>query len=173
MGLKKEFLLVDGYNIIFAWGLVKDDSEFALESARRSLIETLSDYKGSMDFEIIIVFDAHKVSGGVGSVEKHHNITVVYTKQAETADNYIEKTTHALIKNYRVKVATSDSLEQVIILSKGALRVSARELREDVEDTKKRLKDKFIQSRPIKNNMLLNNLDQKTIELLEKMRRER
>jgi len=169
---KKEYLLVDGYNIIHAWGMMEkpDDS---LEDARKTLIDILADYQGSIEIELIIVFDAHKVIGNVGSIEQYGNAKIVYTKEAETADNYIERVTHNLTKDYIVRVATSDNLEQIIILGKGALRLSARELKMEVDKTKKRLREEFIDNRPIKNNLLLDNLDSKTVALLEFMRRQK
>lgn len=130
---KPEYLLVDGYNIIFAWDELKAVAQQNLDAARTALIELLCNYQGYRGNRVIVVFDAYKVHGGVGKVEKHNNITVVYTKEAETADAYIEKATYRLGKNNRVRVATSDGLVQVIILGHGALRVSASALHEEVE----------------------------------------
>ena len=126
--MSKEYLLVDGYNIIFAWNELKKLAEESIDAARDRLITIMCNYQGVKKMELILVFDAYKVAGGVGSVAKHGNIYVVYTKEAETADQYIEKTSHILSKNYKVTVATSDGLEQVIILSQGSLRMSARDL---------------------------------------------
>lgn len=130
---KPEYLLVDGYNIIFAWDELKAVAQQNLDAARTALIELLCNYQGYRGNRIIVVFDAYKVHGGVEKVEKHNNITVVYTKEAETADAYIEKATYRLGKDNRVRVATSDGLVQVIILGHGALRVSASALHEEVE----------------------------------------
>ncbi len=130
---RKEYLLVDGYNIIFAWEELKALAQQSLDAARVALTELLSNYQGYRGNRVILVFDAYKVHGGVEKVERHHNITVVYTKEAETADAYIEKATYRLRKENRVRVATSDGLVQVIILGHGALRVSATALREEVE----------------------------------------
>lgn len=127
-----EYLLVDGYNVIFAWDELREISENSLEDARTALIDILSNYKGFCQREIIVVFDAYRVKGSRREVERVGNIDVVYTKEAETADMYIEKVTHELSKNHRVRVATSDNLEQVIILGGGALRMSAAELRAEV-----------------------------------------
>ncbi len=130
-----EYLLVDGYNIIFAW---KELKELALQdiAAARSVLENiLINYQGFRKCTVILVFDAYKVKGNPGSVEKKSGIYVVYTKEAETADAYIEKTTYKLGKNSKVRVATSDGLEQVIILGHGALRVSAESFRLEVEET--------------------------------------
>ena len=130
---KAEYLLVDGYNIIFAWEELKAVAQESLDAARVLLTELLSNYQGYRGNRVILVFDAYKVKGGVEKIEKHNNITVVYTKEAETADAYIEKATYHLGKDNRVRVATSDGLVQVIILGHGALRVSASALRQEME----------------------------------------
>lgn len=132
-----EYLLVDGYNIIFAWDELKELAKSSLESARDRLIDILCNYRGFRQCELILVFDAYKVKGNTGSVEKIHNINVVYTKEAETADMYIEKTTHELGKKHRVRVATSDNLEQIIILGNGATRISADEFLHEVKSAEK------------------------------------
>ena len=129
----QEYLLVDGYNIIFAWEDLKRLARTDLESAREALIDILCNYQGWAGCGLILVFDAYRVKNNPGSVEKRGGIYVVYTKQAETADMYIEKTTYAIARHHRVRVATSDALEQVIILGHGAVRVSARLLRQEVE----------------------------------------
>ena len=128
-----EYLLVDGYNIIFAWDELKAVAQESLDAARKALCDLLCNYQGYRKCELIAVFDAYKVRGGQGSVEKYHNIHVVYTKEAETADAYIERATYELGKRHRVRVATSDGPEQLIILGHGALRVSAAAFREEVE----------------------------------------
>ena len=128
-----EYLLVDGYNIIFAWDELKELAKDNLDAARQRLINIMCNYQGVRQCNLILVFDAYKVKGNVGEIEKYHNITIVYTKEAETADMYIEKTTNQLGKDYRVRVATSDGLEQLIILAHGALRVSASEFKYEVD----------------------------------------
>ena len=135
---EQEYLLVDGYNIIFAWPELKELSRVSLEDARKSLQDILSNYRGFKPFELRLVFDAYKVAGNPGTAEEYHGIHIVYTKEAETADNYIEKTIRQIARkeNSRVRVATSDALEQVIILGGGALRVSAKEFRAEVEAAK-------------------------------------
>ena len=140
---EKEYLLVDGYNIIFAWEDLKSLAEINLESARGKLMDILCNLKGAWGFTVILVFDAYKVEGGRGEVLQYHNIHVVYTKEAETADQYIEKTVHELGRKYRVTVATSDGLEQVIILGQGAARMSAAGLFDLVMLTKKELGEKL------------------------------
>ncbi len=134
-----EYLLVDGYNIIFAWDELKDIARESLDAARKALCDLLCNYQGYRKCEVIAVFDAYKVRGGQGSVEKDHNIHVVYTKEAETADAYIERATYELGKHHRVRVATSDGPEQLIILGHGALRVSASAFREEVEQVQGRI----------------------------------
>ncbi|MBR6664478.1 MAG: TetM/TetW/TetO/TetS family tetracycline resistance ribosomal protection protein [Lachnospiraceae bacterium] len=129
----KEYLLVDGYNIIFAWEDLKELSKTNVESARSKLLDILCNYQGYMKNTLIVVFDAYKVKGNPGSVSKYHNIYVVYTKEAETADQYIEKTVHEIGRKYHVTVATSDALEQMIIWGQGATRLSAQGLREEIE----------------------------------------
>ena len=136
-----EYLLVDGYNIIFAWDELKKAAEENLDLARSMLINTLCNYQGFRQCSLILVFDAYKVKGSVGEVEKVNNITVVYTKEAETADTYIEKATHDLSKEHRVRVATSDNLEQTIILGNGAYRISASEFYDEIKRTEKAIRE--------------------------------
>ena len=136
-----EYLLVDGYNIIFAWEELKELAREDLDSARARLIQLLCNYQGYRRCELILVFDAYKVKGSPGTVERHHGISVVYTKEAETADMYIEKVTHHLAKEHRVRVATSDGLEQIIILGHGAVRVSARQFQEEVRQVEAAIRE--------------------------------
>ncbi len=128
----KEYLLIDGYNIIFAWDDLKEIAKENLESARSRLVERISAYKLFRETEVIVVFDAYRVKGNIGDVENIDGVCVVYTKEAQTADSYIEKTAKELSKNYKVTVATSDGLEQLIIFGSGAYRLSAKALEEDV-----------------------------------------
>ena len=127
-----EYLLVDGYNIIFAWDELRRVADEDLATARQLLAELLSNYQGYRKCEIILVFDAYKVPNNAGSVLKYCDLTVVYTKEAETADAYIEKATYRLSPGRRVRVATSDGAEQLIILCHGAQRVTAEALHEEV-----------------------------------------
>lgn len=128
-----EYLLVDGYNVIFAWDSLKELSKDNIEGARNMLINILCNYQGYKKCEVILVFDAYKVKGSSREVEKVNNINIVYTKEAETADMYIEKVSHKLAKNNKVRVVTSDALEQLIILGNGALRVSSREFLYEIQ----------------------------------------
>lgn len=125
---------MDGYNIIHAWDELKEMAKINLESARRMLMDILCNYRGFKKCIVILVFDAYRVKGNPGSVEHWNDIHVVYTKEAETADTYIERTTYDLAKEHRVRVATSDNLEQMIILGHGAVRVSAQEFRAEIEN---------------------------------------
>ena len=135
-----EYLLVDGYNIIFAWEELKAMAKDNVDGARKRLMDILSNYQGYRKNRVILVFDAYKVPQGTGSVEKYHNIHVVYTKEAETADSYIEKASYQLSREGgRVRVATSDAAEQFIILGHGALRLSAQDLRDEVEQTRREM----------------------------------
>ena len=128
-----EYLLVDGYNIIFAWDELKELARTSLEAARQALADLLCNYQGFRKCAVILVFDAYKVRHGAGDVSRYHNIHVVYTREAETADMYIEKVTYQLAGKRRVRVATSDGAEQLIILGHGAMRVSAKTFHREVE----------------------------------------
>ncbi len=140
---EEEYLLVDGYNIIFAWKDLNDLAQTDIKAARDELMDILSDYAGYSSKIVILVFDAYRVSGGKGENYRYHNIDVVFTKEAETADLYIEKTAHELRKHSRVTVATSDAVEQVIIMGAGAVRMSARNLLEEIVYTKERAVEKY------------------------------
>ena len=135
-----EYLLVDGYNIIFAWDELNALAKESLDAARRKLMDILCNYQGYQKCVLILVFDAYRVPGSPGAIEQYHNIHVVYTKEAETADMFIERVTHEIGKSRRVRVATSDGMEQVIILGHGALRVSARMFHEEVQNVEKQIR---------------------------------
>lgn len=135
-----EYVLVDGYNVIFAWDNLKALAKENIDAARNSLINIMCNYQGYKKCELILVFDAYKVKGNGREIEEVNNISVVYTKEAETADMYIEKVTHKLAKNHRVRVVTSDGLEQMIILGRGALRVSSRAFREEVKNAEEEIR---------------------------------
>ena len=135
-----EYLLVDGYNIIFAWDELNALSKESLDAARHKLMDILCNYQGFQKCVLILVFDAYRVPGSPGSIEQYHNIHVVYTKEAETADMFIERVTHEIGRNRRVRVATSDGMEQIIILGHGALRVSARMFHEEVQNVEKHIR---------------------------------
>ena len=138
--IQPEYLLVDGYNIIFAWDELNALSKESLEAARHRLMDILCNYQGFKKCVLILVFDAYRVPGSPGSIEQYHNIHVVYTREAEAADMFIERVTHEIGKGRRVRVATSDGMEQVIILGHGALRVSARMFHEEVQEAEKEIR---------------------------------
>ncbi len=140
------YLLVDGYNIIFAWDALAVIAEENLEAAREILIRRLCNYRAMRQNNLILVFDAYRVKGNVREIEEIHGINVVYTKEAETADAYIEKTSKQLVKHYRVRVATSDRLEQIIVFGQGVQRVSASEFLSEVEAAEKEMRDFIIEN---------------------------
>lgn len=167
---KKEYLLVDGYNIIFAWEELNELAKASIDAARNKLMDILSNYQGFIGCTLILVFDAYKVKGNQGEVQKYHNIYVVYTKEAETADQYIEKTTHEIGRKYKVTVATSDALEQVIVMGQGAYRISARDFYEEVERTEKQIREINERERGEKRNYLLDYAKEEDAREMEKVR---
>lgn len=167
---KKEYLLVDGYNIIFAWEELNELAKASIDAARNKLMDILSNYQGFSGCTLILVFDAYKVKGNQGEVQKYHNIYVVYTKEAETADQYIEKTTHEIGRKYKVTVATSDALEQVIVMGQGAYRISARDFYEEVERTEKQIQEINERERGEKRNYLLDYAREEDAREMEKVR---
>ncbi|MDR1664664.1 MAG: NYN domain-containing protein [Clostridiales bacterium] len=168
--MRRGFILVDGYNIIFSNKELTELAEQSLEIARRKLCDILCDYKGVIDDSVIAVFDAHLVEGGAGSVEAYNNIMVVFTKEAETADHYIERTAQKLARNERVIVATSDRLEQIIIIGRGAQQVSAQDFWTEVEYAREAARARYIHSRSIKKNPIEHFLDAETARRLDEMR---
>ena len=167
---KKEYLLVDGYNIIFAWEELNELAKASIDAARNKLMDILSNYQGFTGCTLILVFDAYKVKGSQGEVQKYHNIYVVYTKEAETADQYIEKTTHEIGRKYKVTVATSDALEQVIVMGQGAYRISARDFYEEVERTEKQIREINRQQHGEKRNYLLDYAKEEDAKHMEEVR---
>jgi len=167
---KDSFLLVDGYNIIFAWKELNELAKINIDSARDLLIDIMCNYQGYKKVNLILVFDAYKVHGGQGKVLQYHNIHVVYTKEAETADQYIEKVTHQLGKQYYVTVATSDRLEQMITWGQGAKRLSANGLKEEIEHINKEIRDKSEgMEKHAKGSFLLENLSEETLRSIKNM----
>ena len=167
---KEEYLLVDGYNIIFSWDELRELSERDIGAARGKLADILCNYQGYRKCTLILVYDAYKVEGNPGEIMKYHNIHIVYTKEAETADQYIEKIVRKIAKNADVTVATSDGLEQVIILGQGAHRMSAPGLKEEVEYALQELRGEHLGKRMILKNYLFDYLDDETAEEMEKVR---
>lgn len=169
---RKQYLLVDGYNIINAWETLKPLAKESLGEARDKLIDILANYQGYKKNEVIVVFDAQYVKGNKGSVHKNGRLWVVYTKEAETADSYIERVSNTLVKDYDVRVATSDGLVQIIIMGNGAKRVSATELYEEIKHCEKEIKQRIEQMKPVKLNRIMDNLDPKTAAWFEEMRKQ-
>ena len=167
---KKEYLLVDGYNVIFAWEELNELAKASIDAARNKLMDILSNYQGFTGCTLILVFDAYKVKGSQGEVQKYHNIYVVYTKEAETADQYIEKTTHEIGRKYKVTVATSDALEQGIVMGQGAYRISARDFYEEVERTEKQIREINRQQHGEKRNYLLDYAKEEDAKHMEEVR---
>ena len=165
-----EYLLVDGYNIIFSWEELRELSEKDIGAARGKLADILSNYQGYRKCTLILVYDAYKVEGNPGEVMKYHNIYIVYTKEAETADQYIEKTVRRIAKDAAVTVATSDGLEQVIILGQGANRMSAPGLKEEIERTLAEVRGEHLGKKGSVGNYLFDYLDEETAEEMEKVR---
>jgi small GTP-binding protein len=167
---EREYLLVDGYNIIFSWEDLKELAKVNLEAARGKLKDILCNLQGYRKNTVILVFDAYRVEGSKGSISKYHNIHVVYTKEAETADQYIEKTAHELGRQYDVTVATSDALEQVIILGQGAKRMSAQGLLEEVQNVNVEIRDSFLAQYSGSKQYLLENLPDELAKFMEEVR---
>ena len=167
---QKEYLLVDGYNIIFAWEELNELAQINMDAARGCLQDVLCNYQGIKKCELILVFDAYKVEGFSGEIQKYHNIHVVYTKEAETADQYIEKVAHEIGRKYLVTVATSDGTEQVIIRGQGCHLLSAKELKEEIEFANKELRQYYSEDTSLERNYLFQYLDKDTARQMEEVR---
>lgn len=170
---QEEYLLVDGYNIIFAWDDLNELARYNIESARGKLMDILSNYQGYKKMTLILVFDAYKVKGNQGEVGMYHNIHVVYTKEAETADQYIEKTVHRIGHNGNVTVASSDGLEQIIIMGAGAHRLSARDLRTEIEHTNGQIRENYLEKEQKTKSYLLENASGELGDFLKELEEER
>ena len=169
---EEAYLLVDGYNIIFAWEELKQLAEDNIMSARDKLMDILSDYQGFRKMTLILVFDAYKVEGNPGTIFKYHNIYVVYTKEAETADQYIEKTVHKIGRKHHVTVATSDALEQVIILGQGGHRISAQGLQNEILLAKRELREEHLEKTSKGKRYLFDEASDEMTEYVDRMRNE-
>lgn len=167
---KKEYLLADGYNIIFAWEELRELAEENIDAARGRLMDILCNYQGMKKCELILVFDAYKLEGFPGEVQKYHNIYVVYTKEAETADQYIEKVAHEIGRRYHVTVATSDGTEQVIIRGQGCYLMSAQELKTEVEQMNEQLRREHTEVDTNSRNYLFHYLKKEDAKSLENIR---
>ena len=144
--MSKKYLLVDGYNIIYAWDDLKELLDTNVDAARGKLLDEMSNYQGMKGMELIVVFDAYRVKGHETEITDYMNIHVVYTKEAETADQYIEKFAHTHGRKYDVTVATSDGLEQIIIRGQGCSLLSARELKRDYEEAKAQIRTEYLEN---------------------------
>ena len=164
----KEYLFVDGYNIINSWDRFNHLKKNHLEEARNELIEVMTEYMHYSGIEIILVFDAHLVKGNSGTIENHKGLKVVYTKENETADQYIEKELDKIGRIKRVRVATSDWMEQQIVLGRGGTRISARELETEILNENKLIRRKRT-TENVKNDLLLGRLDEETIRRLNQI----
>ena len=167
---KEEYLLVDGYNIIFSWEELNELAKENIHAACDKLKDILSNYQGYRKCTLILVFDAYKVEGHQEEIIPYHNIYVVYTKEAETADQFIEKTVHKIGRQNQVTVATSDGLEQIIIMGQGAHRISARGLQKEIEDTEKAARQEWHQRRQSSKNYLFDNMSEELQAEMEKIR---
>ena len=168
---EEEYLLVDGYNIIFAWEDLRELAAENIHAAQDKLMDILSNYQGIKKCTLILVFDAYKVEGHREEILPYHNIFVVYTKEAETADQYIEKTVHKLGREHSVTVATSDGLEQMIILGQGAVRLSAKGLRQEIEDAKETLLSDWHTKRQSSKTYLFDGASHEVKDFVEKVRK--
>ena len=171
--MSSHYLLVDGYNVIHAIGVLSKAAADSLDGARKTLCDALCEYRALSRYRIIVVFDAHLVPDGVGSVEDYRNIKVVFTKEAETADNYIERAAYKLARQTskrRITVATSDYMEQLIILGSGAVRMSAEDLWLEMENAREEMRVRYIKNRPIKKNPIESLVDAETAKKLDEMR---
>jgi len=166
-----EYLLVDGYNIINAWNDVFDLDRESLEECRVNLLNMLSNYEGYRKIKIIAVFDAHLVKGSQKHVEYFDNIVVVYTGENQTADNYIERFVYKYGDLHIIWVATSDYLEQAIVLKNGGVRITPRELREEVEGTHRNMTNNFGKIKKLHKNTIISNIKPELADALEKIRR--
>ena len=167
---RKEYLLVDGYNIIFAWEELRELAKINIDGARGRLMDILSNYQGIRKCTLILVFDAYKVEGFPGEIQQYHNIHVVYTKEAETADQYIEKVAHEIGRKYEVTVATSDGTEQVIIRGQGCHLLSAKELHTEIVLAQKELRENHMEKAESTKNYLFHYLDEETAKEMEEVR---
>lgn len=165
-----EYLFVDGYNIINAWDNLRELSSLSLEVAREELIDIMAEYQYYSGIKVIVVFDAHMVKSNSGKSETIKGVDVVFTKESETADQYIEKVLDSIGRVKSVRVATSDWMEQQIILGRGGTRISARELEAEIKGQKKLMKIKKSREK-IKNELLIGRLDEETLKKLNKWRK--
>ncbi|GAA0079305.1 NYN domain-containing protein [Clostridium sp. CTA-5] len=167
-----KIIFVDGYNVINSWPDLKIKKEYSFDGARKSLIDAMHNYGVYNDCKVIVVFDAHKVAGSIKKVENlNKNLEIVFTKDGETADSYIEKEVNYLGRKYEVIVVTSDWLEQQTIFQRGAVRMSSLEFYNEVINVEKSIRNKTDNNRPLDRNSLSDNIDMDVLKKLEKIRR--
>ncbi len=164
-------VFVDGYNVINSWPNLKKIKDYSYESSRQQLIDTLQNYSEFKGYKIFIVFDAHMVKGSLQKKERQGNLVVVFTKEGETADNYIEKMVNNMGRKSEVCVVTSDSLEQQVTFQRGATRMSSIEFYHEVTSIEKKIQINTERKYLEKRNWLEERVDEKTLEKLEKIRR--
>ena len=166
----QEYLLVDGYNVIFAWDDLKELAKENIEAARNKLMDVLCNYQGFKNYPLILVFDAYKVEGEAMEIFKYHNIHVVYTKEAETADMYIEKVVHEVGRKYHVTVVTSDGVEQVITQGQGGTIISSREFLEEVKIVNRQIQEEWELHKESAKNYLFDHMDRELAGHMEEVR---
>ncbi|AOR22385.1 NYN domain-containing protein [Clostridium taeniosporum] len=167
-----KIIFVDGYNVINSWPDLKIKKDYSFDGARRSLIDTMHNYGVYNDCKVIVVFDAHKVSGSIQKVEKlNKNLSIVFTKDGETADGYIEREVNLLGRKYEVIVVTSDWLEQQTIFQRGAVRMSSLEFYNEVLDVAESITKTKNKNKISEKNILSDNIDLEILKKLEKIRR--
>lgn len=168
----KEYLIVDGYNVINGWDELRAESVHSLEVSRQKLLDIMSEYQGYKGITVIVVFDAHYVKNSMEKHEMYNGIEVVYTKEFESADNYIERFIAGLSREDYITVATSDGVEQLVVLGLGAVRLPVRELILEIASMKKAIDEKYINKSEGKRNLIENNINPKVRRALERLRRE-
>ncbi|MGI6706086.1 MAG: NYN domain-containing protein [Clostridia bacterium] len=169
----EELLIIDGYNVINAWSVLKELGEVNLEAARDKLIEMMQDYQGYRGHRVVIVFDAHLVRNNPGKVEQAGRVEVVYTKEGETADHYIERLVDIHQGHMTIRVVTSDRVEQTIIMGRGAIRISAREMEIEMERMRVERNREFIENEAPKQHPLESRLHPHVLEQFERWRRQK
>ncbi len=172
MKVMRKVLLIDGYNIIHAWKDLKRIAQYSLEDARHALLEIMQDFQGYSGYHIIVVFDAHMIQGGQEKKYIIGGVEVVYTRENETADRYIERLVDGIPKNIHVMVATSDFLQQTIVMSRGAVRISARELLEQVKQYRKSIVREYLDKPEPKSNTLEEWASPEVVKILERWRKQ-